>query len=515
MSVALPERASGEAGKPDQAETEAALPPFATVPVGAIVVGVVGLLTALSNRYGFHRDELYFMVAGDRPAWGYVDQPPLTPILAWLSTSLFGDSPAGLRVVATVGFAVMVVLVALIARELGGGRLAQTLAAGCVVASGFVLNLGHLVATASVDMLLWLLIALLALRLLRTRNPRWWLAIGAAVGIGVLNKYLVGLLVVVLAVSVLAVGPRRVLRTWWLAAGVAVCAVLVAPNLLWQAANDWPQLTVAGGISADDGVENRVMFVPQQIVFLSPLLVPVWVAGLIQLWRSPSIRWARVFGLAYPLLCLVVLLIGGKPYYALPLLVVAMTAGCVPLAAWLHRGRRSLRTAVGVAMLVLSFAMSVVISLPALPPKALGFVNDLNREQGEQVGWPELVTAVSAGWSRIPAGERSRAVIFTQNYGQAGAIARFGPSHGLPMPYSGHMSFADWGPPPVELDGPVLLVRQRESGPVADFFSDCETVARVDNGQGVDNEEQGAEISLCAGTTEPWASLWPRLRHFY
>jgi hypothetical protein len=174
-----------------------------------------------------------------------------------------------------------------------------------------------------------------------------------------------------------------------------------------------------------------------------------------------------------------------------------------------------LRTGVGVAVLALSFATSVVISLPALPPSALGFVNAINPEQGEQVGWPELVTAVAQGWSRIPAHERSHAVIFTQNYGQAGAIARFGPEHGLPMPYSGHMSFADWGPPPASADGPVLLVRQRESGPAGSFFSGCETVARVDNGHGVDNEEQGAELSLCSGPIEPWASLWPRLRHFY
>ncbi|GAB3412994.1 glycosyltransferase family 39 protein [Flindersiella endophytica] len=511
MSVALPERASGE---PEQTSA-VALAPFAIVPVGVVVVGFAGLLTALSNRYGFHRDELYFIAAGSRPDWGYVDQPPLTPLLARLSTLVFGDSPVGLRVVATLCFALMIVLVALIARELGGGRLAQTLAAVCLVAAGFVVTIGHLVATASFDMLLWLLISWLALRLLRTRDPRWWLAIGAAVGVGVLNKYLVGLLVVVLVVSLLTLGPRGVLRTWWLAAGVAVCAVIVAPNLVWQAANDWPQFTVAGGISADDGLENRIGFVPQQIVFLSPLLVPVWIAGLVHLWRAPSARFARVFGLAYPLLCVVVLVVGGKPYYALPLLILALAAGCVPLARWFRRGRRTLRIAVGAVVFVLSFAMSAVIALPVLPLRSLNSITDVNPEQGEQVGWPELVTAVAAGWSRIPADERSRAVIFTQNYGQAAAIEHFGPAHDLPTPYSGHMSYADWGPPPASADGPVLLVRQRESGPVGPFFTGCQTVARVDNGVGVENQEQGAEISLCSGTTSPWATLWPQLRHFY
>lgn len=514
MSVALPEQAPGETDKGDS-DRPAGLARFAYAPVGVVVVFFAALLSALSNRYGFHRDELYFLVAGDRPAWGYVDQPPLTPVLAAASTAVFGESPAGLRVVATLAFAVMLVLAALIARELGGDALAQFLAVCCVGASGFVLGLGHMVATASFDMLLWLLISWLALRLLRTRDPRWWVALGAAVGLGVQNKYLVGLLVVVLLISLLALGPRRLLRTWWLAAGAVVCAVLVAPNLIWQIANDWPQLTVAGGISEDDGAENRLMFVPQQLLFLSPLLVPVWIAGLVRLWRDPEIRWARVFGLAYPLLCLIVLLIGGKPYYALPLLVVAMIAGCVPLANWMRRGRRALRTSLAAAMLVLTLISSAVISLPVLPPSALGPVSAVNAEQAEQVGWPELTAAVADGWSTVAAGDRSKAVIFTQNYGQAGAIAHYGPGHGLPMPYSGHMSFADWGPPPADADGPVVLVRQRDSGAVDEFFTGCQTVARVDNQQDVDNEEQHAEISVCSGTTEPWPTLWPKLRRFY
>ncbi|MGH3994011.1 MAG: glycosyltransferase family 39 protein, partial [Pseudonocardiaceae bacterium] len=297
------------------------LPRFGWGPVGVVVVVQVALLTVLSGRYGFHRDELYFLAAGDHPAWGYVDQPPLTPLLAWAVTALFGDSPSGLRVASTLIGAATVVVVALAAREFGGGRGAQLLTAAGTALSTYVLVVTHMVSTASTDLLVWTVVGLLVLRALRSGNGRWWLAVGAAVGVGLLNKWLVLLLVAALGASVLAVGPRRVLRSGWLAAGVGIALLLAAPSLVWQASHGWPQLTVATGISAQDGMENRVLFVPQQLVYLSPLLVPVWVAGLVRLWRDPQLRWARGFALAYPVLCVEILLLGGKPYYAVPVLL--------------------------------------------------------------------------------------------------------------------------------------------------------------------------------------------------
>jgi hypothetical protein len=150
-----------------------------------------------------------------------------------------------------------------------------------------------------------------------------------------------------------------------------------------------------------------------------------------------------------------------------------------------------------------------------LPPSALAVVNAMNKEQGEQVGWQQLVSAAAQGWAQIPAGDRSRAVVFTTNYGEAGAIARYGGEHGLPAPYSGHMSYADWGPPPDTANGPVLLVQYPEDRVLQRTFTGCRQITTVDNGEGVDNEEQGARIVLCDGTTQPWSQLWPSLRRFY
>jgi hypothetical protein len=248
-----------------------------------------------------------------------------------------------------------------------------------------------------------------------------------------------------------------------------------------------------------------------QVVLLSPLLVPIWVAGLVRLVRDPAIRWARSIALAYPVLCAAVLLGGGKPYYALPLLTVVIAAGCEPVARWSGDARRGRLLVAGILLAAL---VNTVVTLPVLPPGELSLVNGLDKEQGEQIGWPQLAEATAGEWSHIPADRRLKAVIFTQNYGEAGAIARYGPAHGLPAPYSGHMSYADWRRPPDSADGPVLLVRQSTDTRMRRYFTACQQAGRVDNGQGVHNAEQNAVIDLCTGTVARWSVIWPSLRRF-
>ncbi|NUU26223.1 MAG: hypothetical protein HOV68_32685 [Streptomycetaceae bacterium] len=508
-------RALAPHAAPEPAPPLPPLPDFAWRPVAAVAVVFAAVQAGYSGRYGFHRDELYFLAAGDHPAWGYVDQPPLTPLLARGSTELFGDSPTGLRVVALLAAVAAVFLVASMAREFGGDTRVQVLAAACAAVSGYVLASGHMVATSTFDLLMWLGIAWLALRLLRTGDGRWWPAMGVAVGVALFNKHLVALLVVALLAAVLALGPRGVLRGRWFAGAVLITAVLAVPNLLWQIDHDWPQWTVAKGIAEDDGTANRTMFVPLQLVLLSPLFVPIWIAGLVRMLRDAALRWSRPVAMAYPLVCAAVLAIGGKAYYALPLQLVLVAAGCAPTLRWAGHLWRTARAKLVIAAVLVSAAFNAVITLPVLPADALDFPNAVNKEQGEQVGWPELADTVAAVWHQIPADQQPRAVVFAGNYGEAGALAQFGPERGLPEPYSGHMSFADWGPPPDTANGPVLVVHVEGATGQERFFAGCRTVARVDNGKDVDNEEQDAEVLLCTGTTGPWSQLWPQLRRYY
>jgi 4-amino-4-deoxy-L-arabinose transferase-like glycosyltransferase len=487
---------------------EQGLAPLARVPVG-IVLGVQAVvLTALSGRYGFHRDELYFLATARHLAWGYVDQPPLTPALAALASGLFGATPVGLRVVATLCGLGTVLLTALIARELGGGRGAQVFTAVATALGSFGLVVTHMLSTTTVDLLVWTALALVLLRLTRTGDGRWWVLAGAVAGVGLENKWLVLLLCAGWAAALLAVGPRAVLRSGWLAAGAAVALALAAPSLVWQATHGWPLVGLASGISAEDGGENRVLFVPLQIAYLSPVLVPTAVAGFLRVWRDPGLRWARAGVLVYPVVAVVALVLGGKPYYVVPPLLVLLAAGAGPTLAWLARGSTARRAWSALAAAV-GVAVAVLVGLPVLPPSRLDPVLALNKEAGEQVGWPELVGTVAAARDALPAAERATAVVFTSNYGEAGAVDRYGPGLGLPPAYSGHMSFADWGPPPDSADGPVLVV-----GEAAARFTGCTPLAVDHAPDGVDNEEDGVVVSRCA-LPEPWSQLWPGLRHGY
>ncbi|WP_285733132.1 ArnT family glycosyltransferase [Kitasatospora phosalacinea] len=495
---------------------------FAVGPVLGVAAAVVAVQAGLVGRYGFHRDELYFMAAGRHLAWGYVDQPPLTPLLARLSTAVFGDGPAGLRAVAVLLGAATVVLVALAARELGARRAGQVLAAAGAAVSALVLALGHMLSTASFDLFAWTGLGVLVLRLLRTGDRRWWPAIGAVAGVALLNKDLVLLLAVSLLPSMAFCGPdsRSLLRGWWLPAGALAALLVAAPNLYWEAVHGWPQLTVASGISDRDGLVNRLTFVPMQLVYLSPVLVPVWLAGFRRLREDERVRWARPLGCAYLVLCALVLVLGGKPYYALPPLLLVMAAGCRPVAERLwERGEHGGGTRRGrvrlVGVLLVAALVNSLITLPVLAPGRLSVVSAIYPESAEQVGWPELTAAVAAGWQAVPPEQRGRAVVFATDYGEAGALVHYGDRYGLPTAYSGHMSFYDWGPPPDSATGPVVLVHPAPYPEVERAFTGCRRVAEVDNGHGVANEEQHAPVLVCAGTVAPWSRLWPRLRHFY
>ncbi|WP_415648092.1 glycosyltransferase family 39 protein, partial [Stackebrandtia soli] len=419
--------------------------PFATVPVGIVsIVGLVSLIL-VSGQYGWHRDELYFLAAADRLDFGYVDQPPLTPLLTKISAFMFGDTPSGVRILAAFAFVVIIVLAAMICRELGGGRLAQSLAAISAAACGQFLAVGHMVSTSTFDAVFWLALSWFCLRILRTGETRWWIGAGVVAGIGLQNKYLIGLLALSLLIGVLAVGPRSALRGRWPLIGIGIALVIAAPNLIWQFANGWPQLTVAGGISGVDGGENRILFLPSQLYYLSPLLVPVWLLGWWRLWIDETLRWSRPFAVAYPVASIIVLLAGGKGYYVAPLLLVLTAAGSPLVAEWVRRGRVMIRRVSLVAMALVAAASSAVMTLPLLPPGDLGLINTINPEQGEQVGWYEFAEAVGEAYSAIPAEVRTDTIIITANYGEAGAIEHYGPEFGLPKPYSPHMGYSAWG----------------------------------------------------------------------
>ena len=469
----------------------------------SVAAAVVALLVAASGRYGYHRDELYFLAAGRRLAWGYPDQPPLTPALARLMDELAAGSLVALRLPPALAIGAICVLTALTARELGAARGAQVLAATSTAVGTIFLITGHLLSTTTFDLLFWTALTYLLVRVLAGGDPRLWLAVGAVAGVGLLNKQLVAFLLLGVGLGLLVAGPRAVLRTPWPWLGGLVALALWSPHLLWQAREGWPALEVAASVAAGNSVsaEPPAMFLPFQLVLVSPFLVPIWVAGLVVLWRMPRLRSLAV---AYPVLATVFLLTGGKPYYLAGLYPLLLAAGAAPTIRW-RSGSRA-RSSLLVAGLAVSAAVSAVLGLPLVPVDRLGdtSVVDLNEDAGETVGWPAFTRTVAGA-----AGGRD-VVVLTANYGQAGAVDRHGPALGLPRAYSGHNGYGYWGPPP-ERDLPVVAVGLPEAD-LARWFARCRVAAVIDNGVGVDNEEQGTQVHLCTDRRRPWAELWPQVR---
>ncbi len=475
------------------------------LPIGVWLVtgGVVTTLLLLSSRYGFHRDELYFLAAGRRLDWGFVDQPPLTPLVARVSELLLGTSPTAIRVLPAVAMGGVALLSALMARRFGGGAAAQVAAALMGAGTGVALAVGHLLSTALFDYFFWGLATCLFVALLDGADQRWWMALGATIGVGAMNKHLVVAFAAAILLGTLVTGSRFLLRSPWPWIGALIAVGIAMPNVLWQAQHGWPQLEMARALT--ERSDGRIAFVIQQIGLLSIVLVVPAGIGLWRLLSSPgSARW-RPIGVAFVVLFVAFLALDGKAYYVAPMYPVLLAAG----AGWFEEKQGRVRTVLGI-LGALGIVIGAVIALPLVPRTAVSTV-DATGELGETVGWPELVDRVEAVYRSIPEETRSEVVIFTGSYGQAGAIEVLGAERGLPAPVSGHNNYWLWGPPVRR--GPVIGV-----GPVADVLGlicdDVVTVGTITNPWDVPNEEYGNPLLLCLEPSGGLADIWDRVRHY-
>ena len=493
------------------AETSSRRSPPLAVPWPVLLVAglmIAGLL-AVSGAYGFHGDEMYYVVAGQHPAFGYVDQPPLTPLLSAASVALLGVSPTAVRLLPAIEMALVVVLIALIARDLGGSPRAQVLAAITAALSGY-LGAGHLDTTTEPDLLAWTIILWLLVKLLDGGNRRLWLALGVVTGIGLENKDTLLFLGAGLAVGLVLARRWDVVRSPWAWGAIGIALLLWAPNLAWQATHGWPQLTMAAQISGY-AADNRAQIVPLLWLFTGPLLFPISAAGLAWvLFARKAAPW-RAIGIAAVVALALVTISGGKAYYAVGTVPVFMAAGAILLDGWLARGHAVLKAVGFAAAAVLSSALIVLLTLPILSVATYADTSlpATVPDTANQIGWPEFVATVEQVVASLPADQRAHAVILTNDYSEASPLVLLGT--GLPPVYSGHNAFWDWGPPP---DDRTVVVHVGDWRPAdwSQFFVGCRDVAQIDNGLGIDNGEQGKAVSVCTGLRAPWSTIWPSLR---
>ena len=487
-----------------------------------LFLGAFALHLWVNGAYGYFRDELYFIVCGRHPAWGYTDQPPLIPLIAAALEAVF-HSLRGLRLVPALAAAGTVALAAYAARFLGGGLYARWLAGLAVLAGGALQRIGVILATDTLEPLAWLAIALCVIKAEREEAPHFWFAAGVIAGLAFLAKYTVGLFLVSILVGLLATPQRRLLARMepW-AAGLIALAI-AAPNLVWQAANGWPFVAHTAVLAAEKNIPaSPLSFLGQEVLTVGPASAPVWIAGLaaFAFWpRFAPMRWVAV---SWLMMVAAAVVAHGRPYYLAPAYPLLMAGGAVAWEAWLPRLAKPalaafvLLGAVATAPLVmpiLPVTLFMKYERHALRPSTGEKLNlgALPQYYADMFGWPEIAETVAKAYQALPPEEKAHAVFFGRNYGEAAAVDVLGARFGGPPAISAHENYFLWGPRGA--DGSVVLLLGGSREEHLKSFRSVEPVGWIDNRLGMP-EESGQTLWLCRDLREPLEKIWPRLRHY-
>jgi hypothetical protein len=493
------------------------LPPAVVVPKESItpvlIIAVLfGLGHVLTNgQYGFHRDELQFLSDAQHLDWGFVPYPPLTSALELVAFKLFGLSLVGLRLFSVLAQVVVILVSGLMARDLGGGRLAQVFTAIAVGLSPAPMGNATMFQYSSFDMLWWVLIAWSVIRLLRDDDPRWWVAIGLFAGLGLQTKYSIAFLLVGVLVGVVLTDARRYLASGWLWAGVVVALLVFAPNLVWLAKHDFISYRFLQGIHARDVNQGRADgFLRDQFLINANLFAaPVWLAGLVGYFRT---RRYRMLAWMYVVPLLLFLLLRGRFYYVSSTYPMLLAMGSVIGERWLRTLHPAWRVATAALMFSGVAAIGIYAALIIMPMTSSGPLRDFalkrNNDLREKVGWNQLVTRVAAIRDALSAEQQADLGIVVGNYGEQGAIALLGKRYGLPTPITALNSGWLRGypqPPPRTV---IVLGSSRERAD--ELFTDCRLAGHSGNAWGVVNEESRdhPDIFVCGPARKLWSELW-------
>jgi|HubBroStandDraft_4_1064222.scaffolds.fasta_scaffold69718_2 hypothetical protein len=497
----------------------------------AILCALAGLSIAIHlpgmARYGFFRDELYYIACSEHLAWGYVDQPPLIALIAWVSRHLLGNSLAAFRVFPVLAGAVTVYLTGWLAGELGGGRLAQFTAALAILFAPLYLAFDSILTMNAFEPVFWLACACIAARIANGGCPKLWLLFGLIAGIGLENKHTMAVFGSAIVVGLLVSRDFRPFRTRWLWIGGLIALAIALPNLAWEARHGWPQIEVVR--NAQDFKNEPIgpfRFLGEQVLFYSPIALPLWLGGLAWLFFAREAKPLRFFAWAY-LIVLAIFIVGdGKTYYPMGAYPMLMAAGGVAFERLVSaRGWTALRLGYP-AVIALAGIFTLPFAVPILPVNAflkysdaLPYAHEVKTERdstaqlpqnyADMMGWENLASSVARVYRDLPEAERSGCAILAGNYGEAGAIDYYGPSLGLPKAVSGHNSYFYWGPR--AYSGECVILFGEGSAGFKNYFGDVQQMATVSNALGMPSE-QHLIIYLCRKPRAPVVGLWPHFK---
>lgn len=483
------------------------------------------LLTAA--RYGIFRDEMYYVACSEHMAWGYVDHPPMGVLIAWVARHLFGDSPLGLRLLPALAGAALVWMAGQLAREMGGGRFAQALAALAVIPVPIYLILQHWLTMNAFEPLLWMVCLWCVVRAINRGEPRYWFWFGALTGIGLETKYTIAVLVFGVLVGALLSPERRFLKSRWLWLGMLVGAIIALPNFVWQLQHDFPFLQLMHNIRMGnrDIVRGPLSFLADQAAIMDPILLPLWVGGLLWFFFGREGRRYRLLGWTYVVVLTVFIVLKGKNYYVAPIYPILFAAGAVGFERLTRRSFTWTRSAYVTAIVAVG-ALLAPISSPILAPESyLRYQAALHIEPpqaerqnngplpqyfADEFGWEEMVQQVARVYNNLSPEERARTAIFCNSWGEAAAIDFYGPKYGLPRAISKHNNYWYWGPR--DYTGDIVIVLGSDGQGDREHFQSVEAAARVEHPYS--RRDEHFTIWLCRGLNETLQDLWPKMKKF-
>ncbi len=474
------------------------------------------------RHYGYFRDDLYYLDMARHLDWGYVDAAPLIAVYAKLALWM-GGSLAALRLIAALAGAALIALTMVIARELGGGRYAQFLAGLCVLLCPAVLIMDNFLSMNAFEPLFWMGCIWVVARILRIGNSKLWIWFGVLAGLGLENKHSTLSFGFAVTVAFLLTHHRREFaRPWiWIAGGIAVALFL--PNIIWQIRHHFPTIEDLANVRREgkNVVLPPLTFIKEQILDMHPILLPVWISGLV--WFLRDRRW-RVLGLTFAVFFVLMEVAHGKSYYLFPIYPVLLAGGAVAFESWVAN-RASWTPATVVVIIVLASLPLIPMMTWMLPPErllayqtALGFKpakSEVNHESllpqviADQFGWPEMAQEVAGVYNSLSAEDRANTGIWAGNYGEAGAINMFGPPYGLPRAYSRHQNHWYWGPPPQVYKN--LIVIQWDLDDVRD---NCTSYQAFEHYQRFGMDEENRPFYLCRGVKFDIQKIWWNSHHW-
>jgi Dolichyl-phosphate-mannose-protein mannosyltransferase len=494
-----------------------------------LAVSAFALQMVTNGRYGYFRDELYFLATSKHLAAGYVDFAPLAAWILRLSRVLFGDSLHAIRLLPALAFAGNVLLTGLIGRELGGRRFAIFLSCTSILLAPVIVGNATRFSMNPFEPLFWMGCVLVLLRAINHNNPKLLVWCGVLIGVGLENKHSTAFFLIALLIGILATQERRFFRTRWMWIAAAIIVLLALPNLIWQYQHQfatWVDLRNVQ-ITHKNVVLAPVPFVIEQIMVLGPVNALVWIAGLAFLfWHSSGKRY-RVLGITYLAFLAMMMLLHGKDYYLAPIYPMLFAAGGLfwEILTAVYAKLRWIRIALPAAVIVLG-VIALPITVPMLPvdkivPYMERFGIKMSKTEthqagalpqyfGDEFGWPEMVATVAGVYNSLPQEDRAKTGILAGNYGEAGAIDFFGPRYGLPKAISAHQNYYYWGPR--EYTGESLILLQWDLDDAQRWCQSVSEGPKLDPGYSMDEEHY--TILICHHLKQPLQQVWPRFKHW-